>query len=161
MSGFLNRHALQFTAIRTPGWLYVEYLTGEKELYDLEHDPDELVNLDKDPVWAGLRNELAGRLALLRDCAGATCKAGPAISLNTQVIGSCPDAHAALTVDGIDERSVSRARFMVNGRHVATAAERPYATDVPLGVKPGRVRVHLTLADGRELTRDRIVPGCR
>lgn len=157
----LDRHSLQFTAIRTPGWLYVEYLTGEKELYDLARDPDELVNLDRDPVYAGTRNELAGRLALLRDCAGATCRAGPAIALKAQVIGSCPDAHAALVVDGIDERSVSRARFLVNGRHTATAAERPYAADVPLRANPARVRVHLTLADGRELTRDRVVPGCR
>ena len=157
----LDRHTLQYTAIRTPGWVYVEYLTGEKELYDLARDPDELVNLDRDPVYAGIRNELAGRLALLRDCAGATCRAGPAIALKAQVIGSCPDAHAVLIVDGIDERSVSRARFLVNGRHIATAAERPYATDVPLGTKPSHARVHLTLADGRELTRDRIVSGCR
>ncbi len=156
-----DRHSLQYTAIRTPGWLYVEYLTGEKELYDLERDPDELVNLDKDPVWVGLRNELAGRLALLRDCAGATCRAGPGISVNVQVIGSCPDAHADIVVGGVDERTVARARFVINGRHIATAAQTPYATDVPLGAKPSRVRVHLTLADGRELTRDRVVPGCR
>lgn len=35
----------EFYAVRTAEWKYVEYATGEKELYDLTNDPYELVNL--------------------------------------------------------------------------------------------------------------------
>jgi N-acetylglucosamine-6-sulfatase len=66
-----------FTAIRTQRYLYAEYLTGERELYDLRRDPDELQSRHGDPAYARVRDELARSLALLRDCAGATCAAAP------------------------------------------------------------------------------------
>jgi N-acetylglucosamine-6-sulfatase len=66
----------QFTGLRTPSHLYVEYGTGEAELYDLRRDPDELRNLAGTPAAAGLQRQLAERLARLRDCAGAACRSG-------------------------------------------------------------------------------------
>ena len=44
-----------FRALRTKRWMYVEYLNGWRELYDLEHDPYELVNRAHDPALAALR----------------------------------------------------------------------------------------------------------
>jgi N-acetylglucosamine-6-sulfatase len=63
----------QFDAIRTPDWTYVEYGTGERELYDLAGDPDQLDNVVEtaDPA---LIAALEARLAELRTCAGAACR---------------------------------------------------------------------------------------
>jgi arylsulfatase A-like enzyme len=45
---------------------YVEYPTGELELYDLSADPFELTNLSTDPNHNGRRNQLGADLAALR-----------------------------------------------------------------------------------------------
>jgi N-acetylglucosamine-6-sulfatase len=61
-------------AVRTQDHLYVEYETGESELYDLEKDPYELDNVyedaDLDSLW-----RYEGWLEALRDCAGEDCRA--------------------------------------------------------------------------------------
>ncbi len=64
----------QFTAVRTSRYLYAEYADGERELYDLVHDPYELQNLAADPALAQPRAELARRLATLRSCKSTTCR---------------------------------------------------------------------------------------
>jgi N-acetylglucosamine-6-sulfatase len=60
-------------AIRTEDHLYVEYETGESELYDLRKDPYELNNVyedtDLDHLW-----RLEGWLEALRDCVGEECR---------------------------------------------------------------------------------------
>jgi arylsulfatase A-like enzyme len=68
----LERSA-QFDAIRTTAWTYVEYGTGEHELYDLALDPDQLDNVVEtaDPALVAA---LAARLAELRTCAAAECR---------------------------------------------------------------------------------------
>ncbi len=53
-------------AIRDFRWKYVEYATGERELYDLETDPYELENRASDESLATLVRELARRLAPLK-----------------------------------------------------------------------------------------------
>lgn len=66
--------SLAYTGVRTPGWVYVEYSTDERELYDLVNDPYQLDNLADDPAYADTQAALAAQLALLRDCAGASCQ---------------------------------------------------------------------------------------
>ena len=63
----------QFDAIRTAAWTYVEYGTGERELYDLARDPHQLENVVEtaDPALVAA---LAARLAELRTCEGAECR---------------------------------------------------------------------------------------
>ncbi len=63
----------QFDAIRTAAWTYVEYGTGERELYDLARDPHQLDNVVEtaDPALVAA---LAARLAELRTCEGAECR---------------------------------------------------------------------------------------
>jgi N-acetylglucosamine-6-sulfatase len=63
----------QVDAIRTTGWTYVEYGTGERELYDLAADPYQLDNVVEtaDPALVAA---LATRLAELRTCSGAECR---------------------------------------------------------------------------------------
>jgi len=54
-----------FSALRTTRWLYVAYLNGWRELYDLRADPYELRNLARDPATAPVRARLARRLAAI------------------------------------------------------------------------------------------------
>ena len=61
-------------AVRTAERLYVEYGTGERELYDLKEDPYQLVNR-YDAADPKLVRRMEERLEALRGCAGATCKA--------------------------------------------------------------------------------------
>ena len=56
-----------FYGIRVPGWKYVEYVKGDKELYDLNTDPYELQNLANEPEYQAKQTELAQRLKTLRD----------------------------------------------------------------------------------------------
>ncbi len=52
--------------VRSPEWKYVEYVSGETELYDLVADPYELENKTGDPAHAERKAELAARLRQLR-----------------------------------------------------------------------------------------------
>jgi arylsulfatase A-like enzyme len=70
-----------YVALRTPEYLYVEYETGERELYDDELDPFELNNLLA--AWDGhepsseaetLAQGFSARLTELATCAGASCR---------------------------------------------------------------------------------------
>ena len=71
---FENDAAISYTGLRTPNrHKYLEYGSGEVELYDLAADPQELQNLAEQPAYAELRATLAARLDDLRDCAGASC----------------------------------------------------------------------------------------
>jgi N-acetylglucosamine-6-sulfatase len=57
-------------ALRTNNYLYVEYKSGEHELYDLRKDPYELDN-----EYATATPELKQRLEALRQCSAAECRA--------------------------------------------------------------------------------------
>jgi arylsulfatase A-like enzyme len=61
-----------FQAVRTETHKYVEHENGEKELYDLANDPNELENIYEtaDPA---LVEDLKARLEALRDCSGDGC----------------------------------------------------------------------------------------
>jgi arylsulfatase A-like enzyme len=52
--------------IVTAQYAYIEYLTGEKELYDLVRDPAQLTNLAGDPAYGSVVADLAARLNDLR-----------------------------------------------------------------------------------------------
>lgn len=66
---------LPYVAIRTPRYVYLEYATGEQELYDLERDPWELRSRHLDPAYARTQTALALALANLRACRGEACRA--------------------------------------------------------------------------------------
>ncbi|MGH3752017.1 MAG: sulfatase family protein [Pseudonocardiaceae bacterium] len=60
--------------LRTSQYLYVEYTTGDRELYDLAADPAELTNLapTADPR---LLDTLTNQLHAMRECQAKTCRA--------------------------------------------------------------------------------------
>jgi N-acetylglucosamine-6-sulfatase len=62
-----------YVGLRTAEYKYVEYPTGERELYDLKRDPYEMKSVHA-TADANLVQRLAGRLKQLRECAGPTCR---------------------------------------------------------------------------------------
>jgi arylsulfatase A-like enzyme len=77
---FYSPSAPNYTALRTRDHLYVEYVTGERELYHYGDDAHELNNLlaawDGHAPSAAAENiaaAMSARLDDLRDCAGVTC----------------------------------------------------------------------------------------
>jgi N-acetylglucosamine-6-sulfatase len=64
-----------FKAIRTSdGRTYVEYETGERELYDLRTDPRQLRSLHDEPERAVEELALSARLQALKYCSGKGCR---------------------------------------------------------------------------------------
>lgn len=59
--------------LRTEAFKYVEYGTGEREVYDLRKDPDELLNL-RDQMLPAWLEQLSQRAKALRSCRGETCR---------------------------------------------------------------------------------------
>jgi arylsulfatase A-like enzyme len=70
----LNRGAEipDYDGVRTSRWTYVVYSTGERELYDLRRDPDELHNLAG--TRPALERTLHHEVATLRHCRGGGCR---------------------------------------------------------------------------------------
>ncbi|GAA0914776.1 sulfatase [Nonomuraea longicatena] len=62
-----------YQALRTKTHTYVEYVTGERQLYDLDRDPYQLYNV-ADSAPPGLIDRLQARLHAMRACSGASCR---------------------------------------------------------------------------------------
>jgi N-acetylglucosamine-6-sulfatase len=62
-----------YAAVRTERYLYVEYRTGERELYDLREDPWELENIAP-LAKRSLVETLHAALLRLQSCSAATCR---------------------------------------------------------------------------------------
>jgi N-acetylglucosamine-6-sulfatase len=158
--GPLNDELLaKFVALRTGRWLYARYRTGAEELYDLAQDPDELVNLRGDPAAAGLREALRGRLTDIETCAGEDCRRGPDLAAAAVVAGDCPKATATVSLTGAELAGVQSVRFSV-GTEAVELHGPPWELVRPLAAEALPVRAHVVFADGRELTRDVVLPGC-
>lgn len=72
----LNERALGrggYYSLITNRYTYVEYKTGERELYDRQQDPYQLSSIHRTASPA-LLDSLSARLALLKACAGQTCR---------------------------------------------------------------------------------------
>lgn len=65
-----------YRALRSTDWLYVEYATGERELYDERADPYQLSNLaaTADTSDTSLMERFSERLQELSVCTGAGCR---------------------------------------------------------------------------------------
>ena len=77
----------QFTALRSQDYLFVVYRNGERELYDLHADPNEMNNIaaTADPALvAGLYSQLQA----MRACAGDTCRTADSLVVPTATTAS-------------------------------------------------------------------------
>ncbi len=143
-----------FTAVRTPRFAYAEYSTGERELYDLASDPDELQNLDGNPAYATVESELAVELAGLRDCAGLTCQLPPQLQLDA-VAGPTGDCIRSVRVSGADEPHVVETDFLADGRPIGSVTAHPFEQQLaPTPAATAKVRAVAVLDDGRRLSLD-------
>jgi len=59
-----------YVAARAGRWKYIEYNTGERELYDLRSDPNELASRHDDPRVRPVIDRLSALLARFRTCHG-------------------------------------------------------------------------------------------
>jgi hypothetical protein len=67
----------EYHGVRTASYTYVEYLDGDRELYDLRHDPYELTNV-YDRATRATRIALDDEVAEIAYCRGRLCRAGDA-----------------------------------------------------------------------------------
>ncbi len=63
-----------YHAIRTPRYVYVHYLSGAQELFDLHRDPSQLHNVAHDPAYVGTLDSLRPLLVALAKCSGDACR---------------------------------------------------------------------------------------
>jgi arylsulfatase A-like enzyme len=146
-----------YTAIHTPRFVYTEYSTGERELYDLLSDPDELLNRAGDPALAPIEAELARRLATLRNCVGLECTRGPELELVTIAEATCV---RAVHVTGPDAHFVEAVVFIVAGNPLVFDEQAPFEHVLAPAEGPVRVRALVFFRDGRLMTLDRSVQVC-
>ena len=63
-----------YIGIRLGAYKYIEWPSGEKELYDITKDPYELNNIARDKNFAPIRNFLHNELRDLAECSGRSCR---------------------------------------------------------------------------------------
>ena len=154
-------NGLTFAGLRNYRYSYVEYATGERELYDLRSDPDQLVSHHADPNYASVQAGLAQRLASLRACAGRSCRVEPRLKLRVRPRGCVPRV-LRTRVAGSDEKRIDLVRFYTRGR--ARGADRRAPFQRRLRVRSGRrflLRARVSTDDGRVVTLDRRLRACR
>jgi arylsulfatase A-like enzyme len=131
----------EFDALRTYRYLYAQYSTGERELYDVQSDPYQLASRHADPRYARIQRGLARRLAALKACVGAGCRARPEVRLRVR---RCK----ARVSGGLLER----VRF--RSRRRSLDARAPFRA----AAVGRRLRARVRMLDGRVLTFDRRLP---
>ena len=152
----------EYAAVRTNRYKLVDNATGEIELYDLQNDPYELVNLHGDPAYAEAEAALTTRLAALRSCAGRSCRTEPALETrlprSTRRHGRrCIPAGGFVL--GVRSRAQSRligVDFTVDGRDAGSDGAEPFDHHIEgrlLRREPRPlIEANAELVDGRILT---------
>jgi N-acetylglucosamine-6-sulfatase len=154
-----------YAAVRSPNWLYAEYTTGERELYNLARDRDELNSLHADPRYDKIKANLAARLARLRLCKGPACRRGPELSLasHLQRGRNCRSSRVQLAVGGPSRRRIASVVFYIDGHLLKRDHRAPFTALVPKRLaKPdgSLLEAVVTLADSRRQTLGRHIVGC-
>lgn len=155
----------RYSAIRSARYVYAEYQSGERELYDLRRDPFQVHSRHADPSYAPILRALARRLHHLRGCRGATCRAGPRLRLRVAALGGRRTCAVGVRarVSGLDAPAVERVDFLIRGRRRARDLTPPFRRRLGRRAIPsGRfvLRALAVLEDGRRLTLDRRLRGC-
>ena len=169
--GRLSGRALEietnsYVAVRTQRYIYAEHTsgenTGQKELYDLVEDPDELQNLQADPAFDGVEAALAGLLSELRTCSGDACRQRPALELkldynrDSQNGHRCAAGAVRVIVKGGDRSLLTGAEFNVGSKAAGSDSSAPFRARIKPGAlkKRGKSRLGATasLLDGRVMT---------
>ena len=70
----LGKAIMPYEGLRTDRYAYIEYATGERELYDLQRDPYEMSSVHLNPAYAQIEARLEAYLELMRSCVGPICR---------------------------------------------------------------------------------------
>jgi N-acetylglucosamine-6-sulfatase len=155
-----------YAGVRSPNWLYAEYVTGEKELYNLARDRDELNSLQTNPAYDAMEKNLAARLARLRQCKGAVCRRGVQLSLATRLEHrgrGCRASRLFARVGGPSTRRIANTAFYLDGHLLKRDRRAPFTVFVPKRfAKPdgSLLEALTTLSDSRRQTVTRHIVGC-
>ena len=136
---------LNYRGVRTDHYLYADYGTGERELYDLRIDPFELQNQAGNPVYAPVQGALQRLLSPEARCAGKACRARPAVKLKAR----CSSAKVA------GKGKPQEATFYLRGKKVKRDAKPPIQVRLPNAASGNRLEAVVTSLDGRIVTLDR------
>ena len=156
-----------YAAVRSPNWLYAEHVTGEKELYNLARDRDELNSQQTNPNYDPMEANLAMRLARLRQCKGAVCRRGVQLSLGTRLQRNgrgCRASRVFARVGGPSTRRIANTAFYLDGHLLKRDRRAPFTVFVPKRfAKPdgSLLEALTTLSDSRRQTVTRQIAGCR
>ncbi|HKB20362.1 MAG TPA: sulfatase [Gaiellaceae bacterium] len=156
-----------YAGVRSPNWLYAEHVTGEKELYSLAGDRDELNSLQTNPAYDRMEANLAMRLARLRQCKGAVCRRGVQLGLSTRVqrrARGCRASRVLARVAGPSARRIANSAFYLDGHLLRRDRRAPFTVFVPKRfAKPGGslLEALTTLTDSRRQTLTHTIAGCR
>jgi N-acetylglucosamine-6-sulfatase len=159
-----------YRGVVTQRFLYAENANGVKELYDFAHDPFEVRNEEANGAYGRAKAALAGDVGRLKGCGGGACREHPRVSLRIHYRHgrykgkSCVRGRLRARIGG-HPGSVERVKFILGGRHVARDSRQPFRR----GISRKRLRrghrstlqALLITIDGREMTLDRKVRGCR
>ena len=158
--------AADFHGIRTQRYVYVEYKTGERELYDLDEDPYELQNVADNAGYERIRARLALRLAKLDACKGETCRMPPRVGLKLDYRAPHPNDTCARNpirarVAGMGLGGVTLADFYLDGRALGTDGTAPFERTMDDIHGRASVGIRVSMLDGRRITITRQVRVCR
>jgi arylsulfatase A-like enzyme len=156
-----------FVGIRNASFKYVEYGTGEKELYDLRVDPYELENLVSDPAYDATETALAARLNTLDSCSGESCRTRPDLELRIDSRngpGGCDARPVVARIRGGDLANLDHVGYEVNGDDAGERTGPPFDQRLPYRKLNDRNRSRVTATtetiDGRVLTLEATVRPC-
>jgi hypothetical protein len=133
---------LNYRGVRTDRYLYAEYGTGERELYDLRNDPFELQNADGNPAYASAEGALRSLLGSVGDCAGRGCRGKPALKLRFH----------GCTASIAGKGRAQEATFYLRGKKVGTDSKAPVRKHLPHGASGATVEAIATSLDGRKVS---------
>jgi N-acetylglucosamine-6-sulfatase len=158
--------AADFHGIRTQRYVYVEYKTGERELYDLGQDPYELQNVADDAGYERIRSRLASRLQKLEGCKGESCRLRPQVDLKLAYRKThrggrpCADNPVRARVEGLGVGGVVTTDFYLDGRGLGSDGSPPFERTLPDIHGDASIGIRVSMLDGRRMTITRKVRAC-
>jgi hypothetical protein len=152
-----------WAGLRTYRYQYVEHESGERELYDLKHDPHQLQSLHDDARYADVRGILRRRLARQRDCLGEECYEPPQLRIRVEP-RPCTPPRFRVELVGSGVPVTRRVEYFIKRARVARTRHAPFARRAwRRHVRPDRdfaLRAQAHTLDGRVVTLDRELRAC-